>query len=65
MKKFLRKNYYKSYIKKLLYAKYELHYVLSYFRESSPSFDFLFPIFEICQIMSFPLSSEVYKYKIL
>jgi hypothetical protein len=59
MKKFLSKNNYKSFLKKFFYAKYELHYVLSYYDEYSPSFDFLFTIFEIFQIMSFPLSSEV------
>jgi hypothetical protein len=59
MKKFLSKNNYKSFLKKFFYAKYELHYVLSYYDGYSPSFDLFFTILEICQIISFPLSSEV------
>ena len=54
-----KKEYYKTQIRKLFYAKYELHYTLFYYNESSPIFDFVFTIFEIFQIMSFPLSSEV------
>ena len=59
MNKFLLKDYYKNYMKNIYYAKYELHYTLFYYNESSPIFDFVFTIFEIFQIMSFPLSSEV------